>query len=87
MGFLSGTVVKNLPENAVDSRDPCSIPGLVGKIPWSRKWNPTPVFLAGKFHGQRSLEAYSSWGCRVRYDCMHIQTHTHTHTSKHTTHT
>ena len=26
----------------------------VGKIPWSRKWQPTPVFLPGKFHGQRS---------------------------------
>ena len=27
----------------------------VGKAPWSRKWQPTPVFLPGKFHGQRSL--------------------------------
>ena len=25
----------------------------VGKIPWSKKWQPTPVFLLGKFHGQR----------------------------------
>ena len=31
----------------------------VGKIPWSRKWQPTPVFLAGKFHGQRNLAGYS----------------------------
>ena len=38
----------------------------VGKIPWSRKWQPTPVFLAGKFHGQRSLAGYSQWGHRVR---------------------
>ena len=29
---------------------------------WSRKWKPTPVFLPGKFHGQGSLEGYSSWG-------------------------
>ena len=29
----------------------------VGKTPWSRKWQPTPVFLPGKFHGQRSLAA------------------------------
>ena len=29
----------------------------VGKIPWRRKWQPTAVFLPGKFHGQRSL-----WG-------------------------
>ena len=34
----------------------------VGKIPWRRKWQPTPVFLPGKFHGQRSLAAYSPWG-------------------------
>ena len=27
----------------------------VRKIPWSRKWRPTPVFLPGEFHGQRSL--------------------------------
>ena len=30
--------------------------------PWSRKWQPTPVFLAGKSHGQRSLVGYSPWG-------------------------
>ena len=34
----------------------------VGRIPWSRKWHPTPVFLSGKFHGQRSLVVYSPWG-------------------------
>ena len=34
----------------------------VGKIPWRRKWLPTPVFLPRKFHGQRSLVDYSSRG-------------------------
>ena len=34
----------------------------VGKIPWRRKWQPTPVFLPGKSHGQRSLAGYSPWG-------------------------
>ena len=34
----------------------------VRKIPWRREWQPTPVFLAGVFHGQRSLVGYSSWG-------------------------
>ena len=34
----------------------------VGKIPWRREWQPTPVFLAGESHGQRSLVGYSSWG-------------------------
>ena len=31
----------------------------VGKIPWSRKWNPIPVFFPGKFHGQRNLAGCS----------------------------
>ena len=34
----------------------------VRKIPWRRKWQPTPIFLPGEFHGQRSLEDYSPWG-------------------------
>ena len=34
---------------------------LVRKIAWSRKWQLTPVFLPGKFHGQRSLAGYSPW--------------------------
>ena len=34
------------------------------KIPWRRKWQPTPVFLPGEFHGQRSLAGYSPWGHR-----------------------
>ena len=48
-------VVKNPPVNARGSRDAGSISG-------SRKWQPTPVFLPGKFHGQRSLVGYSPWG-------------------------
>ena len=32
----------------------------VGKIPWRREWQPTPVFLPGESHGQRSLGGYSS---------------------------
>ena len=31
----------------------------VGKIPWSTAWLPTPVFLPGEFHGQRSLVGFS----------------------------
>ena len=34
----------------------------VRKIPWRRKWQPTPVFLPGKSHGQRSPVGYSPWG-------------------------
>ena len=36
----------------------------VRKISWSRKCQPTPLFLPGKFHGQRSLVVYSPWGCK-----------------------
>ena len=34
----------------------------VGNIPWRREWLPTPVFLLGKFHGQRSPMSYNPWG-------------------------
>ena len=34
----------------------------VGKIPWRRVWQSTPVFLPGKSHGQRTLAGYSPWG-------------------------
>ena len=34
----------------------------VRKIPWMRKWQPTPVFLPGESHGQRILVGYSPWG-------------------------
>jgi len=41
----------------------------VGKIPWRRAWQPTPVFLPGEFHGERSLVGYSLWGHkRVGHD-------------------
>ena len=36
----------------------------VGKIPWRRAWQPTPVFLPGEFHGQRSLAGYSQWSLK-----------------------
>ena len=49
-------VVKNLPANAGDARNVSSI-FWVGKIPW-RKWQPTPIFLPGKYHGQRSPAGY-----------------------------
>ena len=48
------------------------------KIPWGRKWQPIPVFLPGKFHGQRSLAGYSPWGHKES-DTTHTHTHTHTH--------
>ena len=59
MGFPGGSAVKNLPAHAGDVG---LIPGS-GKIPWRKKWQPTPVFLPGKFHGQRSLTGYSLCEC------------------------
>ena len=50
IGFPGGVVLKNLPANA---RDAGSIPGLVRSL--ERKWQPIPIFLPGKSHGQRSL--------------------------------
>ena len=50
----------------------------VGKIPWSKEWQPTPVFLLGKFHGQRSLAGYSPWACKESDTTEHIHTDTHT---------
>ena len=35
-----------------------------GKIPWTWEWQPTPLFLPGESHRQRSLVAYSPWGCK-----------------------
>ena len=39
----------------------CGFDPWVGKIPWRREWQPTPVFLPGELHGQRSLVGYSPW--------------------------
>ena len=49
----------------------------VGKIPWRRKCQATPVFFPGKFHGQRSLAGYSPWGHkRVRHHLVTQQQQT-----------
>ena len=41
-----------------------SVQSLGWEISWRRNWQPTPVFLPGGFHGQRSLVGYYPWGCR-----------------------
>jgi len=43
----------------------------VRKISWRRKWQPIPVFLPGKSHGQRSLGGYSPWGCKSQTKLSH----------------
>ena len=42
----------------------CGFDPGVRKIPWRKKWQPTPVFLPEKSQGQRSLVGYSSWGLK-----------------------
>ena len=54
-------VVKNLPANAGDTRDSGAITGS-GRSPVEGNAQPTPVFLPGEFHGQRSLVGHSPWG-------------------------
>ena len=49
-------------------------------ISWNRKWQPTPVFLTRKHHGQGSLVGYSPWGHKETETTEHSHTHTHTHT-------
>ena len=51
----------------------------VRKIPWRRKWQPTPVSLPGKSHGQRSLAGYSPWGHK-QLDTTERLTLKHMHT-------
>ena len=60
MDFPGGAVVKNPPASA-ETQETWFNP-WVRKIPWSRKWQPTPVFSPGESRGQRSLEGYSPWG-------------------------
>ena len=55
---------------------------LGGKIPWRRKWKPTPVFLPGESHGQRSLAGYSPQGRKESDTTERLHTHTHTHTHR-----
>ena len=58
-------------ESACQCRRCGSIHAWFRKIPWKRRWQPTPVFLPGKSHGQKSLGAYSPWNHkRVRHDLV-----------------
>ena len=59
--------------NAGNPGDRCRFDPWVRKIPWRQ---PTPVFLPGKSHGQRSLVDYSLWDHRVRHDWSYLA-HTH----------
>jgi len=58
LGFLGGSVVKNPPYTVGDAGDMGLI--LVAKIPWRRKWQPSPIFFPRESHGQRSLAGYNA---------------------------
>ena len=55
----------------------------VGKIPWNREWQSTPVFLPGESHGQRRLAGYSPWGHWTQLsNTFTFQAHLGNHTLK-----
>ena len=56
-----GSLVAQTVKNQLQCGRP-EINPWVGKIPWRRAWQPTPVFLLGESLGQRSLAGYSPWG-------------------------
>ena len=68
-------VVKNLPSNISRRCRKHGFDPRVGKIPWRRKWQPTPVFLPVKPHRQRRLVGYSPQG----YKESDMTEHTYTH--------
>ena len=69
-------VVKNPPVTTGNSGDAVSIPG-VGRFYWRRKWQPTPVCLPGKFHGQKSggLQSMGSHRAGHNWARTHTQIH------------
>ena len=68
-------MINNPPANAGDTGDMGSIPGS-GRSPTRRKWQLTPVFLPGKFHGQRSPVGYSPWDGKESDTTEQMSTHT-----------
>ena len=74
ISFPHGAVIENTPANTRDAGD-WGFDPWVGKIPWRRKWQPTPVFLPGKLHGQKpgKLQPKGSQSDKVEW----LSTHTH----------
>ena len=60
MGLPGGISGKESAYNARDAEEVSSITES-GRFPWRRDWQPTPVFLPGESHGQRSLAGYSPY--------------------------
>ena len=77
-GFPGGAVVKNPPARR---HKRLGLDPWLRKISWSQKCQPTPVFLSGKFQGQRKLVNYSPWNHKE--SDMTECTHTHGHSQAH----
>ena len=62
----------------------CAFNPWVGKFSWSRKFQPTLVFLPGKYHGLSSLQGYNPWTHKESDTNEHMSAHTHicTHTER-----
>ena len=69
-------VVRNPTAGTRDTGDMGLIPG-VGRFPWRRKWQSTPVFLLGESHGQKSLAGCSPWGCKESDMTERLSVNTH----------
>ena len=63
MGFPGGASGKELTYQCRRHKR-CGFDPWVGKIPWRRSWQPTPVFLPGKSYGQKILTDCNPWGCK-----------------------
>ena len=63
--------LKNLPAMKETQEVRCKFYLWVGKIPWRRKWQPTPVLLPGKSHRKGTLMEYSWWGHEELERTMH----------------
>ena len=82
--FGAGPQLQDFPGSTSDKEPACQFrrhrrPRFnpwVGKIPWWRKWQPTPVFLPRESHGQKSLAGYSPWGHKES-DTTEEAEHTH----------
>ena len=77
LGFLGGSVVKNLPASAEDAGEEEDAEDWFNpwfrKFPWRRAWQPILVFLPGESHGQRSLVGYSPWSHKESDTAEHTQ--------------
>ena len=67
----------DLPDLGIEPRSPALQADSLPAEPPGKNWQPTPVFLPGESHGQRSLVGYSPWGHK-ELDTTE-QAHTHTH--------